>query len=272
SARAVETMEIINGETKSIKQMPTFFPRQIELVNELTRATVNVEVRDLDAKSELHKTIPVWLVPRTTAPLSVLDPSTGQWRDLTAYFAAFVTPNAPAVMEFVRNVTDAHPKKELVGYQIADTRVQPQVQATFDALKALGIRYVQSVIQFTRESGAANQRVRRPAETLKDKNANCIDSTLLMASLLEAISLNPAIVLIPGHAFLAWETWRDGNGGSDQWKYVETTMIGTATFEDACAEGEKKAADWQASAKGNPDYFRRLALSDLRAQGITPLE
>jgi len=146
------------------------------------------------------------------------------------------------------------------------------VKAVFDALKQLGIRYVQSVIEFTRESGTANQRVRRPAETLKEKNANCIDGTLLMASLLEAISLNPAIVLIPGHAFLAWETWRDADGGSDQWKYVETTMLATSEFDDACTEGEKKAADWQASAQGNPEYFRRLALSDLRAQGITPLE
>ena len=45
-----------------------------------------------------------------------------------------------------------------------------------------------------------------PRESLADKEANCINGTVLFASLLEGISMSPAIVLVPGHAFLAWET------------------------------------------------------------------
>ena len=50
-----------------------------------------------------------------------------------------------------------------------------------------------------------------------------------MASLLEAASLQPAIVLVPGHAFVAWETWE----GTDEWDYLETTMIASHDFEAA---------------------------------------
>jgi len=198
----------------------------------------------------------------------VQNPSTGKWLDMTPYLGAFVTPNAPAVMEFLPAVVANHPDKRLVGYQVDETEVARQVQAVFEALKASGTKYVNSVIEFTPEPGSANQRVRLPRESLRNTSANCIDGTVLVASLLEAISLHPAIVIVPGHAFVAWETFR--NSGS--WRYLETTMIPTHSFADACKRAETSAEKWQAEAATTPGLWKRLALRTLRAQGITPLE
>ena len=83
----------------------------------------------------------------------------------------------------------------------------------------------------------SGQRVRLPSESLTGGQANCIDGTVLMASLLEGFSLNPAIVVIPGHAFLGWETWPN----SHVWRYLETTMIGTNNFQEACESAENLA-------------------------------
>jgi len=88
-----------------------------------------------------------------------------------------------------------------------------------------------------------------------------------MASLLEGTSLNPAIVIVPGHAFLGWETWRN-NG---DWRYLETTMLGSHSFDDACIQGDKTALTWQAHDQRGK-MFRRWSLRDVRAMGITPLE
>jgi hypothetical protein len=266
SARAVDTVELKGLVPTKLTQLPTFFPDRMSIVNELTRATVNVKIQDLDAKTELHKTIPVWLLARTTAPLQVKDPASGKWQDLTPYLGAYVTPNAPAIMSYLRTAADKQTEKRLVGYQVGEPEVVSQVKAVYEALAASGIVYVNSTIDFTPERGSANQRVRLPREALQDREANCIDGTLLMASLLEAISLNPAIVIIPGHAFLAWETWLN----SGTWRYVETTMMSTDTFEAACQVAEDTAAKWIAAA-GDKD-FKRRSLRDLRAQGITPLE
>jgi hypothetical protein len=265
SASAVDTCEV-EGEV-NVSQLPTFFPQNLSSVTELTRASVNVEVQDLDAKTEIHKTVPVWLLARTTAPLQVQDPSTGAWLDMTKYLGAFVTPNAPSVMKFVRIAVDKHPQKRLVGYQGDENEVTSQVRAIYEALATSGVKYVNSIIDFTPEAGSATQRVRLARESVENTSANCIDGTVLMASLLEAVSLNPAIVLVPGHAFLAWEAWRN----SSKWRYVETTMISIAPFEDACARAEQVAAKWQASS-GGPSTFKRLSVRDLRAQGITPME
>jgi hypothetical protein len=268
SARAVDTIEIKHLEKVTLAQVPTFFPDRVKPLTELTRASVNVEVQDLDAKTEVHKTIPVWLLARTTAPLQVKDPSTGKWKDMTRYLGAFVTPNAPEVMTYVRTAVDKHPNKRLVGYQVDKEEVATEVRAVFESLTASGISYVNSIIDFTPETGSSNQRVRLPRESLSDRSANCIDGTVLMASLLEAISLNPAIVIIPGHAFLAWETWKNAS----EWRYLETTMMATHSFDEACTQGDLTARKWLASNAGDQTMFKRWSLRDLRAAGITPLE
>lgn len=270
SAHAIDTVEIQQGQEVSVPQLPTFFPERLRSVTELTRATVNVEIRDLDAKTELTKTLPVWLLAQTTAPLQVLDPASGTLHDLTPYLGAFVTPNQPDVIRFARTITDFHPDHRLIGYQISKNEVEPQIRAVFEALKKHGIRYVNSIIDFTPENGSQNQRVRRPRETLTDQAGNCIDLTLLFCSLLESISINPALVLIPGHAFVAWETWRN----LDEWRYLEATMIPTASFEEAWARGDSTAAFWakKSAEETKLEMFRRWSLRELRARGITPLE
>ena len=67
------------------------------------------------------------------------------------------------------------------------------VKAIYDALQTkANIKYVNSTVDFNPDETAKTQRVRLPRETLKERQANCIDGALLFASLLEAISLNPA--------------------------------------------------------------------------------
>ncbi|MBN1640123.1 MAG: hypothetical protein JXA09_02715 [Anaerolineae bacterium] len=266
SAAAVNTFEVARRHTHTFDQLPVLFADRVATLTELTRASLNIKVEDLDSdKVEIHETHPIWLLARTTAPLSVRDPQSGQWRDMMRYFGAFVTPNAPSLMRFLRTGAQHHPQGRLVGYQGDESGVTSQVKALFDALKAEGnITYVNSLIDFSPEQGFASQRVRLPRESLETHQANCIDGTVLFASLLEGISLNPAIVIVPGHAFLAWETWRD----SGKWKYVETTMIGTHGFEQACTSAEGTAAHYCARKQ-----LKMYPLNELRAtHGIMPME
>ncbi len=266
SARAVNTFELAPDEKLSFEQLPTLFHGGIRDLNELTRATLNILIEDLDRKRvELHQTYPIWLLARTTAPLKVYDPKTGKRLDLTKYLGAFVTPNSPSLMKFLRIAAEQHPDGRLVGYQGDKDGVAPQIKALFDALKSkAGITYVNSVVSFNPDHGFSMQRVRLPRESLKDKEANCIDGAVLIASLIEGISMNPAIVIVPGHAMVAWETWRRSN----EWKFLETTMIGSHTFEEACASGVKTAERYKKSGKLNLHSIRELRTT----HGITPME
>lgn len=77
------------------------------------------------------------------------------------------------------------------------------MKALYNAIKEHGIHYINSIINFHPDESASTQSVRLPRETLGERAANYLDGTLLFASLLEAISLNPALVLTLGHALLA---------------------------------------------------------------------
>lgn len=271
SAQAVDTLELHYDEQAEVSHLPTFFPRRIRPLTEMTRATLHIRIRNLDGAIEQHSTFPIWLLARTSAYLGVEDPATGEWIDFAPYLAAWVTPNRPEIMALLRRAAELHPKRQIVGYQVDARGVEAQVRAIFQALKAAEITYVNSVLAFGATGGIDMQRVRLPRESLEQRSANCIDGTLLMASLLEAASLNPAVVLVPGHAFLAWETQR-GNGN---WDYLETTMIGTYKFRAAQRSGRDQAARQKALAERTQDdrYFRRLSVADLRVRkGVTPME
>lgn len=271
SARAVNSVELDPGVEEPFDLLPTIFPDSVTSLNELSRATLNVLIEDLDTgKVEIHRTYPVWLLAHTTAPLAIRDPKSGGWTDMTPYLGAFVTPNAPDVMDFLHEAIKFHPEKRFIGYQVDAKQVEPQLTALFDALKDHDIHYVNSVIDFSPDTGSANQRVRLPRESLQNRSANCIDGTVLFASLLEAISLSPGIVIVPGHAFLAWESW---SGGTNDWKFLETTMIGSHDYQAAAASADKTAKHYQELAKKDPSRFRLHPLRVLRAQyGITPME
>jgi hypothetical protein len=274
SAKAVKTLEIDSEKTLTINQLPSLFPDRLHNLNELTRASLEVFVEDLDGNVvESHSTHSIWLLARTAAPLAVQDPKTGEWQDLSPYLGAFVTPNAPSLMAFLRSAAELHPQKRLIGYQGDKTALESQVQAIFESLKLnADITYVNSVIAFSPDQGAANQRVRLPRESLSHKQANCIDGTVLFASLLEGISLSPGLALVPGHAFVAWESWIDETA---EWQYLETTMIGSHSFDEARTSGEASARRYKTLAEktGKPEVFKLWSLKELRAKrGITPME
>ena len=267
SARAVETICIEEGDTKThvVPQLPTIFPERLEAVREATRATLHVHVEDMhgdDAPRVLsHRTLRIWLLPRTTAVLSQRDPATGRHQNTSRYLVSWVTPNAPEVMECLREAADRTDRDTMAGYQEDETGVERQVLAVFKAIKARKLTYVNSVIAVGK-SDSFVQRVRLPRESLAHRSANCIDGAVLYASILEAGSLRPGLAVIPGHAFLAWRTTREGD-----WDYLETTMTGSHPFAEALEAGRKTAERMKA--------IHRLTVLDvalLRTEGVYPFE
>ncbi len=267
SAQAIRTVELPGGEAlpKPLRLLPTLFPERARAITEVQRATLHLRVEDLDGKPECHDTFSVVCLARTSSFNSVRQPDTGRVVDLTHYNCAWVTPHVEAVQERIRRAAEHLTSRQVWGYQGNRDSVPQQVAALYQALREADIVYVNSVIDYGAAPGTFTQRTRLPRESLALRSANCIDGTVLLASLLEGASLNPAIVLVPGHAFLAWETW----DGSDEWRYLETTLIGTADFDAACQSGQRQ---YDFHFQQHPSLVKRLPLDNLRARGIWPME
>jgi hypothetical protein len=145
--------------------------------------------------------------------------------------------------------------------------VTQQVKALYDTLKKREIRYVNSVLDYGMPTLIYTQRTRLPRESLALKSANCIDGAVLFASLLEGITLNAALILIPGHAIVAWET----NRNTEEWNCLETVMIGTHNFEQAHATGQEI---FQLELQKDKKKVKILPINKLRREphNIWPME
>ncbi|MEZ4612287.1 MAG: hypothetical protein R2838_18930 [Caldilineaceae bacterium] len=77
---------------------------------------------------------------------------------------------------------------------------------------------------------------------------------MLVASLLEAISLTPAIVLVPKHAFVGWQVDKDEKSA---WNYLETTLIDSGDFQQAVDYAVGWLVTYENSGKPPPRAIRR---------------
>jgi len=265
SALAVRTVEIPPRDSITLNLLPTLLPDKASAITEIQRATLHVIAEDLDGKPESHDTFHIVCLARTASFNAIRRPNTDELVDLSHYYGAWVTPYADAVQQRVREAAELMPQRQILGYQGDPDGVTEQVKAIYQSLRNAEIVYVNSVIDYGAPLGQATQRTRLPRESLAQRSANCIDGTVLMASLLEGSSLNPAIVLVPGHAFVGWEVW----DGADDWRFLETTMISTADFEAACESGHRQ---YENHKKYAADRMKMHRLTDLRARGVWPME
>lgn len=174
---------------------------------------------------------------------------------------SFITPNHPAINDIVvksagilKNLTGSSALNEYQTGNINDVR--QQVAAVFAAVHDLGIIY-RGVPASYEEIG---QRITMPDRVISSKMANCIELTLLMAAVLEAIGLNCVIVFMQGHAFLG--VWlvddcyrcsvcddpafieKNCSRGIDEMLVLECTHVANekASFEEAVNAAEKNLA------------------------------
>ncbi len=274
SAKAINTIQVKADSTEYISQLPTLFPHLIKSITELTKATLHIKVEEIGGNIEREESYIIPMLSRNSILFSYFNFKTQKRINILKYLATFVTPNQPDIIRFLRTIGEFHPENSLGGYQgneLEDKEfksgkhaVTLQVKAIFDALKATNLIYVNSTISYNPIRNIfGGQRVRLPKETLNEQQANCLDGAFLYASLLEACSLNPAIVLITGHAFVAWETWQ----GTDEWRFLETTMINKYRFEEAC-----KIGDMTAQKHYEEESLTILPINKLRAMGVMPME
>ena len=212
----------------------------------------------------LDKTLPVEILPHDSLPLH-------RWvgddlRQTFDYAAAWVTPNAPEVDAFLTRAKARLPAGVSFSGMQRDTR--SQVKALFDELKARGVTYVSDPLIFD-ERGQV-QRTRLPAEVLASTNAQCLEGTLLYATLLEAIGMRPVLVFKPGHAFVAWRPSKYDRTKVPYF-FLETTMTGgPATFEQAMDYALNTFKESAAEKQFELGMAALIDITDARHRGYTP--
>lgn len=269
--KAVNTLTVPAHQSVTVGQTPLF--KQGQIPQERTNAQIHYLIKS-DGNIIKEQTDPVIIYAKDTMVWSIDegDEST----DMSMFIGAWVTPHADGIGKLIRTAANYHSDRSITGYQCGDActnegqwtdYTNEQVKAIYTALqKDYKITYINTPISFGKSSDAT-QKVRLPADSLASSSANCIDGTVLYASALEAIEINPHIIVTPTHAFVCYDT---SDNQYAQEVCLETTMTGSSSFEDAVEQGTTEYAEEGTNGNFKSGATQDLSVSELRAMGILP--
>jgi len=151
------------------------------------------------------------------------DEDSDEFDDFSWLFAAYVNENHPEVDTILKEALKSGIVSDFDGYQDDDPKaVMMQVFAIWNALQRRGIKY-SDISHTTPSKIVVSQTVRFLDDSIRGTQANCVDGSVLMASVLSKIGITSYLVMIPGHCFLAF----DLSDGDDAKRIgLETTMLG----------------------------------------------
>jgi hypothetical protein len=230
SAHAQHSLILGPHSTQNLQISPELLPQALEN-QEFRRAMLEVSVSSPQGLQHFFQRRPVFLH-------SAYDLYWGKSFSNAQFIARWVTPHDPAVLRLVASARRYIRNGRLPGYggsQRMDVspQVRAQAMAIFEALKRSGVSYVTSIYtfgDFTRNA----QRIRLPQETLTLDTANCIDVSVAFASAIENLGMDPAIVIVPGHAFAGVRLGPE----AQNWLYLDLTVLPKGTFQRAAARAE----------------------------------
>jgi sugar lactone lactonase YvrE len=252
-ATELEIEEIAPNQSVELQLKPVFS-------NKILEVTENTPLQ-----SEIALTYYIAGEPKTVTrsfPVMLYERNAIRW-DQKAKVGSFVTPKDAVVTDFTRLTiqpyVDTYPNlHQSIVY----------ARALFDALGVLGVSYILDPTPFQEfsENSAIVDYTSYPRETLTRKSGDCDGLSMLFAASMENIGIGSALVDVPGHVFVMFNT---GVAGKDKtalgfpdellvsyqgtvWIPVEMTMVGSS-FTRAWQKGAEEYRDW--SAKGKVDII-----------------
>jgi hypothetical protein len=225
---------------------------------------IALKIKNMKGKTIFEQSYATQVLPRDHLPLRRKIGSDAKV-DSFENSLAWITPNAPEVDAFLKKAKERLKNRTFSGEQSATL---PQVKALFDELKAQGVSYVMDPNLF--DDNISVQRTRLPVEVLASTNAQCLEGTLLYATLFEAIGLKPYLIYVPGHAFVAWQPSKYDKGAPPL-LFLETTLTGgPATFEQAVEAGISAAVENAQAKNFELGLATRVDVTKLRKSGYAP--
>jgi hypothetical protein len=137
-------------------------------------------------------------------------------------FAAYVNENHPISDELRKDALKTGIVPSFLGYQGDADTVYKQVFAIWCVLQSRGVRYSNVTTTPGASKAVYSQYVRFIDQSINNSQANCVDGSIVFASVLRQIGIEPILVLVPGHMFVGFFVDSDKRHAD----FLETTMLG----------------------------------------------
>ena len=152
----------------------------------------------------------------------------GHTYDFRWLFAAYVNEDHPYIEQILNDIIAQGNVSRLAGYQGGRAQVRDQVFAVWYYALDHGITY-SSITCTSNPSPRANvQHIRFFDEVYNNRQANCVDACVFLASILRKIGIKPIIFVEPCHAYLGYFTDKNRKDIA----LLETTITSWVNFPD----------------------------------------
>lgn len=239
------SIEKLKANTDEVYELNAVFNNKVLEIDEDTGVQVEVAVRFVrDGRKDSIS---------LTQPMTIYGKNAIVWGNPNM-IGSFVTPKDDLLRDFVRQTINQNkPKADAIDNTLLTA------MTLFDVLTAHGIKYiVDPNSPYADVSENSIDYVQFGRETLKLKSGDCDDLSVLLSASLENLGIETAILDVPAHLLMMFNTGlseaergsisldddllviRDGQ----VWLPIEATMLGTASFAEAWAEGARKYHDY----------------------------
>lgn len=144
------------------------------------------------------------------------------------FYAAYVNEENPLIDKVLREALNTRIVRRFLGYQSTPEMVDKQVYALWYVLQKRNFKYSSVSYSSLSSNVVYAQRVRTFEDALNSSQINCVDGSVLFASLLRAINITPVLVQMPSHMFVGYYT----DSAKKNLTFLETTMIGDVDLDD----------------------------------------
>ncbi len=206
-------------------------------------------------------------------PTYFVSQTDGSAADISFMFASYVNESHPMVDAILQEALKTDIVDSFTGYQSgSEEEVMNQVFAIWTALQNRGIKYSSITTPSAHSENVFSQNVRFIEESLKFTQANCVDGSVLIASILYKIGINPVLVVLPDHMYLGFYL----DEKAESICYLETTRLseneGRDFFDTVLKEAleEYKKDEKKFLSGSDPDY-QFIDIAEARRIGMVPI-
>lgn len=142
--------------------------------------------------------------------------------DVSWMIAAYVNENDPLVDRILKEALESRIVPNFKAYQGTTDEVVAEIFAIWNVFQRNGIQYSSVTTASAESDRVFSQWIRFPGDSFKNSQANCVDGSVLFASIFRKIGLDSYLVLLPGHCIVG--VFLDPEHKSHL--FLDTTVLG----------------------------------------------
>lgn len=219
----------LNNQNTTYNIYPEINWKYEELKNNSQPTPISFSIIVEIGKKEKYETIYTMSMRSINECMTSYIDKHGKKHDTSILFTAYINEDNPLIDKLLREALNTRIVNRFWGYQSKKANVvDTQVYALWHILQMRNFKYSSISNSSFSSNKVSAQKVRTFEDAIESAQINCVDGSVMFASLLKAINIDPVLIKIPGHMFVGYYLDKKHK----ELAFIETSMIGDVNLDE----------------------------------------